>query len=223
MATTFRDPVVVYNEFNMTHASSVSYKNGSIANAAISSGAAIDRSKLAQDADGVYIIPFTGMRVQDNLSTLLPAIASGSDLGLIDGTFGTDAAVLQTSDAKATTVTQYARFLFGLPVEYDDGASITVRVRAGMETTISDGTATVDVECFKQDRDGAVGADLCATAAQSCNTLANSDLSFIITPTGVAAGEVLDIRLAVAITDAATATAVIGEITEAAMLLDVRG
>lgn len=181
----------------------------------------ISRSKLAQDTSASHTVPVTAMRVWDDFNALLPGTAATDDLGVIEGTFGTDAVTLQTSDLKATSGTQRARFHFVLPTGYVSGDTISVRVRAGMITTVSDTTATVDVECYAHDGDGAVGSDLCTTAAQDINSLTKSSFTFSITPTGRAPGDVLDIRLSIAITDSATGTAVIGEISKVEVLADI--
>lgn len=162
------------------------------------------------------------MRVWDDLSALLPGTPASDDLGIIEGTFGTDAPTIQTGDAKAATVTRRMRFQFPLPKEYIAGQDVQVQIRAGMVTTISDSTATVDVEAYAYDGDGAVGSDLCTTAAQTINSLVKDNRNFVITATALSPGDVLDVRVTVAITDSATATAVIGEISKVTMLLDAR-
>jgi hypothetical protein len=184
---------------------------------------ALARSKLAESSLNPYVIELTGLRVWDDLAALLPGTAASDDLGIIEGSFGTDAPTVQTSDAKATTVTQYARFIFALRDEYLDGQNITLRVRAGMITTVSDGTATVDAVVYCHDEDGAVSADLCTTAATTINSLTKANVDFTITSTSRTAGDLLDVRLAIAITDSATGTAVIGEISSVKVLRDIKG
>lgn len=197
---------------------------GSVTNDTISSSADIARSKLAQDAAKRYPIPFTSMRVHDAMQTGLPSPSANDDLGFPSTqTFGTVSWYLNTYDLKAATQTCYARFFFALPAEYDDGETVTLRIKAGMNTTVSDGTATIDAEVYESDLAGGVGSDLCTTAAQSINNLTAANKDFTITPTGLAAGDVLDVRIALAISDSATGTAVIGEVFDVAFLLDVRG
>jgi len=181
------------------------------------------RTKLAAEPLSAEAIELTQLRVWDDLASLLPGVAANDDLAIIEGTWGTDAPTVQTSDAKSTSITQRLRFRRRLGAEYVSGGDIKLRIRAGMITTISDDTATVDVECYCDDEDGGVGADLCATAAQSINSLTKADRDFVITATGLAAGDVLDFRVTIAITDAATATAVIGEISRMVLLRDIRG
>lgn len=181
------------------------------------------RSNLVQDDLSEYAVPFTAFRVWDDFNALPPGTAANDDLAIIEGTFGTDGKTLQGIDAGGTTETQRVGLQYTLPVEYVSGQTVQVRVRAGM-LTISDGTATVDVECYKQDDDGGVGSDICATAAQSCNSQTKADLDFTITATGLAAGDVLDLRITTAVTDAGDAGAdITAEISKVSLLLDVKG
>jgi hypothetical protein len=197
---------------------------GTITNDTVSATAEIARCKLAQDTAKKFIVPWSSFRVWNAIQTLLPSPSANDDLGFPGTqTFGTVSWYLDTYDLKAATVTCYGRFCFELPAEYDSGETITVRLRGGMKTTIADGSATIDIEVYKADRDGAVGADLCSTAAQSINNLTNADKDFTITPSGLAAGDILDCRVALAVVDTATGTAVIGELLEVAFLLDIRG
>ena len=179
----------------------------------------LSRTDMKQEALQSYRIPLTDCVTHDQVATVLPTAAANDDLGLITGTFGTTGPSLRTSDAKATTVTQYARVQIPLPVEYDDGQSISLAIAADMETTVSDGTATIDVEAYLN----GAGDDICATAAQSCNALTTATLTYVITPTGISTGDLLDIRLTAAITDSATGTAVIAQITSIILKLDIRG
>ena len=183
----------------------------------------IPRATMQQDAAAVFAIPWTDLRVFDALATNLPATGGTDDLGLYGGTFGSASPKVSTGDVKAGGCTRYARFQFQLPVEYDAGNTITVRLHAGMTTTVADTSATVDVECYKSDREAGISADLCATAAQSINSLTDADKDFTITPSGLEAGDVLDIRITVTVADTATGTAVIADIGAIEILVDIKG
>lgn len=182
----------------------------------------IPLAAIQQRASAVFPVELTELRVHDAPASSLPTTASADDIGLIVGTFGTNGIVVQTSDAKATTVTQRARLFFDVPEGYVSASNLTMRLRSGMDTTVSDGTATIDVECYAYDNDGGIGSDLCTTAAQSINSLSKVDSDFTIGSTGVSGGTRLDVRVTIAITDSATGTAVLGEISQAAFLIDVR-
>jgi len=185
----------------------------------------VERNDLAQDSNQVYQVPLTEFRVHDAVQTNLPGTAAADDLGLVTGTLGTDAPTIQTGDLKsAGATTRYARAQLALPPEYVDGESVTLRLSAGMKTTVADTSCTVDVEAYASDREGAVGSDLCSTAAQSINDdLVLENVDFTITPTGLSAGDLLDVRIAIACNDASTGTAVIGVIGAVELLLDVKG
>lgn len=182
---------------------------------------ALSRSSLALEGAAAHAVPLVGpLRVWDAVATVLPATAANDDLGLITNTWGTSAPTVEGGDSKAATTTRYARFQFAVPVEYAAGEAITLRVNAGMKTTVSDTTATLDAEVY---RAAAPGTDVCATAAQSINSLTAADKDFTVTPTDVVPGDVLDVRLAVAVVDGATATAVIGQINRITFLMGTRG
>ena len=223
MTTTTTDRHVFAGAVSFTGQVSA-FPGSTISDTHIKPDAAIARSKLAEDSDSVYGVPFTSMRIHDAFQTSLPGTSSGNDLALIGGTFGTNSPTLQTADLKtAGATTNYARFLFTLPPEYVSAGSVTVRVHGGMKTTIAGVSATVDVECYKSDQSEGIGSDLCVTAAQSCNSLTLDDQDFVITSSGLVAGDTLDIRLALTVNDAATGTAVIGMIGAVSMLLDIKG
>lgn len=181
------------------------------------------RSNLAQDANAAFTVPMALLRVWDALATNLPATGGTDDLGLYGGTFGSASPKVSTGDFKNTSVTRYARFQFQLPAEYDAGQSVTVRLVAGMLTTVASTSCTLDVECYKADEASGVGLDLCTTAAQSINSTSFADKDFAITPTGLTAGDILDIRLTIAGVDSATATVVEAAIGSIQVLCDIKG
>jgi hypothetical protein len=197
--------------------------SGEIVNSMLSANAAVERTKLAQETLK-YNIPLELLRVHDAFQTSIPTSASSDDLGLIIGTFGTDAVVVQTSDLKNTTGTQRARFTFALPHNYVAGQTISVAAWAGMKTTVATSSATIDFEAYaKNDSTGLVGSDLVTTSATTINSLTASAKEFTITPTGLNPGDELDVRVTIAITDSATPTAVIGRIMKLYFLLSVKG
>jgi hypothetical protein len=197
--------------------------SGEIVNSQINTLAAIERTKLASESRKANI-PLELLRVHDAFQTDLPTTAASDDLGLIIGTFGTDAITVQTSDSKNTSVTQRARFTYRLPVEYVDGQAISVAAWAGMRTTVASSIATIDFEVYKKnDATGLVGSDLVSTAATTINRLTAAAKEFVIDPTGLTHGDELDIRVTIAITDSATPTAVIGRIYKLYMLPTVKG
>lgn len=184
-----------------------------------------DRSELTQDNLAVYPIPHVDWRVWDAMQTNLPGTPATDDLGLIGGTFATGVPSIQTGDLKnAGATTRYARCQVQLPPEYVAGETVTLRVNAGMITTVASVSATIDFEVYKSGRGVLVsGSDICATAATSINSVTFGDKSFTITATTLNPGDVLDIRMAIAVNDSGTGTDVIGCAGEVALLLDIKG
>ena len=184
---------------------------------------AIPRSKLAQDNLKPYPIKSTEWKVWDTLQQL-PTTSSSDDLGLYPGTWGTTPWMVRTADVKATSPTVYAACEVELPAEYVDGETVTLRALAGMITTVADTSATIDFEVFKKGETGAsVGSDICATSATTLNSLTFGNIDFTITPTGLVAGSMLQVRMKIAVVDAATATAVIAAVEQVKLLCDVKG
>jgi hypothetical protein len=182
-----------------------------------------ERSELKQDAAAVFAVPLVNVRTWDALATNLPGTPGTDDLGLVGGTFASATPKVSTGDLKNTTTTRYGRFQFQIPAEYDAGETLVLRLNAGMETTVASASATLDVEVYKSDRAAGLGSDLCATAAQTINSLTFANKDFTITPTGLSAGDVLDVRLTVTVTDSATATAVTASIGAVEFLVDIKG
>lgn len=183
------------------------------------------RAELVQENLAEYPIPLTDFRVWDALQTPLSGAPAADDLGIAGNVYGTDAPYITTGDVKAGgAVTRRARVQFRLPPEYVAGETASIRVSAGMLTSLADVSATVDVECFVSGRDRTIdGADLVTTAAQSINSLTMADKSFVVTPTNLVPGDELDIRLTIATNDAATATLVAGTVGAFEVLLDIKG
>lgn len=169
---------------------------------------------------GSYVLDLSAAKTWDALATNIPATAGNDDLGLVTGTFLTDAPTLQTADAKTTTKTQKAGILFRVPPEYVAGGALTLRLNAGMKTTVSDGTATIDAEVV---RVAAQTVDICATAAQTINSLTAANKDFTLTPTNVVPGDLLLIVITIAVTDSATGTAVIGKLNTITVLASIKG
>ena len=182
------------------------------------------RSFLAQDANKVFPIPMTDLRVWDAFQTDLPGTAAADDLALIGGTFATAPPMIQSGDVKALgATTRYARVQVVIPECYDAGETLSIVLTAGMKTTIADVSCTVDVECYRADKLSAISADLCATAAQSINSTTFAAKTFSITPATLTAGDILDVRITIASNDAATATAVTPSIAGVDLTCDIRG
>lgn len=166
----------------------------------------------------------TATTARGTVSVFLVPI-SPDDLAITQAAFGTGLPYLTTGDVKAAgTMTRRARTMFTIPPEYVAGATVQFRFAAGMVTTVADTTATVDVECYKSARTTVkTGSDLVTTSATSINSVTFGEKAFDLTAGGLSPGDVLDIRVTVAVNDAAGSTAVIGAIAHAEVLLEVKG
>lgn len=184
----------------------------------------IARGNMAQQSLAAFAIPWEAWKIHNAFQTPLTGTAGTDDLGLIGGVYGTSTPSIQTSDADTTTVTQYARALLRLPIEYDAAQNISLKFRAGMKTNISDTTATLDVQAFRSDNEGLVdGADKYAGAALTINSLTLADKTFALTAGAFSPGDLIDVRITIAITDGGTGAAVLGWIGQSWLLCDVRG
>ena len=207
MATTFSDAI--------TFQAAVAFRGGATG---------LSRSSLAQDDLKHYPIIPTAWRVWDAYGTILPATSAADDLGIYAGAFATGCPYVGTGDVKTLTTTRYARTTFQLPPEYVAGARVQIRAHGGMVTTTAGTSATVDFEAFKLGLDTLIsGSDLCATAAQSINSLTFAAKDFSVTPTTLSPGDWLDIRATIATVDAASGTAVIAALAAVQVLLDIQG
>lgn len=181
------------------------------------------RSELAMDELQEFPLDATGWQVHDDGGPL-PTAAAADDLGLVSGAFGTAPITVQAGDLKAAgATTRYARRQIPLPPEYQAGNDVRIRFAAGMLTTIADGSATLDVEVYKHDEDNTVTGDLYTGAAKDINSVTFADQDFALTASGLYPGDVLDVRIAVAVSDGATATAVIACIDCTKLVCDIKG
>ncbi len=180
----------------------------------------VSRASIEQENLAEYAIPFDTLVKWDDWTANLPGAAGTDDLGVIEGTIGTDAPQIEGLDSGGTTVLGYMRFQFPVPVEYVNGQTINVEVRALMKV-VSDDVAAVDLVCYRQ---AAKTVDINPTAAISINSATAANKTFVLTPTNVVSGDLLDIRISLGATDAGNAADFITPVIEhVKMLLDIKG
>ena len=151
---------------------------------------------------------------------------ASDDLSVVGGTFGTNAISLQTENLQDVGVKwRYRRYAVTLPPEYVAGETVQIRVVGGMITTVADTTCYADVNCYENEEDNSVSADLCTTAETTINALiaTPTTVDFTITASTLSPGSVLDVRVGIEVTDASTGAEVIGCITKLAVLCDTQG
>lgn len=138
-------------------------------------------------------------RVWDAIETNLAAADGTDDLGLETGTFGTTAPRLNVTVATPSDDPFYARAMWIVPQEYKAGTNLTLDIT--VDETVAATTATVDAVVVNNSN--SESTDICATAAQSVVGAAPTTYSFTLTGTNVEPGDVLDIRVALTLTDVA--------------------
>lgn len=206
------------------HASTINLKGTVDTNQSLTLSTTISDLDIA--AGTCIGVDFTGTLTDaQGCVTVALAPTSTDDLRLVGGTFATGVPSIQTGDLKnAGATTRYARVQVQLPPEYVAGETVSIKVNAGMVTTVASASATIDFEVYKSDRGILIsGSDLCATAAQSINSTTFADLTFNITATSLSPGDILDIKMAIAVNDSATVTSVIGCAGSVELLLDIKG
>lgn len=197
---------------------------GTIPGNRLAPNAAIDRTKLAQRPNVIKRLSPFDWRVWDTGAAL--GAAGNDDLGIVPGTFGADVYTVQAGDLKsAGATTRRAIVHIAIPENYQDGETLTIRLRAGMVTNVADNACTIDLEAYEVG-DGVAGGsptDLCVTAAQDMNSETPADFDFAITPDNLVAGDILEVRVSITCNDAATGTAVTPVLYKSALLYDALG
>jgi hypothetical protein len=183
----------------------------------------LTRDQMPQEDFVGYPIPLSSVRVHDNMAALLPAAAADDDMGLVTGTPGTDDLTLQGVDFGATSSDEKCAFQWRLPIEYQAGQSVRLRVHAGILTTVADGALTLDVECWRSDGEGSVGSDLYAGSAADINDTTTADQDFTIDAATLSPGDLLIFRLSFAGSDTGNAGVMIPLITRIEPQVDIKG
>ena len=183
----------------------------------------LQRSNLVQESNTEIVLEPEGWKKHNDPSANLPASSASADLAILGTTYGTDAIYIGAGDVKVATVTRYARRSVRLPPEYVAGQTVTIRVRAGMITNAADTSCTVDLEVRKIDENTGVGSDLQTLVAQDMNSTTFADFDFTVTPTTLAPGDLLDVRLTIASVDGAGGATVDPAVAKTSLLVDTKG
>lgn len=150
----------------------------------------------------------------------LAATAGSSLLGLSAGTHGTHAPMLIGEAASGNSKTNEGRFLFTLPENYTAATNLVLRMHAKVTGNLQV-SQTIDASVYESDKEGAAGGsptDLCATAAQAL-TSSWADYNFTITGTNLVAGDVIDVKVTLAIDDTGGTANKLAEIGDIRILL----
>lgn len=197
-------------------------KDGGITNAKINAAAAIDRSKLAEDALQAYGIPIARL-----MQTTGIPLAASETAGNFNVAVGTNTILAQAEVTDNETEVSVAYFQFVLPAEYVAAGDVKVRLPVAIVKTggATDNGSTIDVEAYEQSDAGAVGADLCATAAATFAALDTwYTKDFVITAAGLVAGDVINVKVTSSVIDSEAGAGTLRlNMAPPKMLIDVKG
>lgn len=194
----------------------------------IASGATIDipagqigRSELVEDALAVYGVPVGDLRQTTGIG-----LAASETAGNFNVSVSGNVIVAQGEITDNETETSVVQFTFTLPPEYVAAGDVRVRLPVSLVKTAAavDNASSIDCSAYKQ-ANGAVGADLVSTAAQTfaaTDTWYNKD--FVIDASGLVAGDRLNIVVTAAIVDSEAGGGTLRlNLGEPKMLIDVKG
>lgn len=207
MPTVFEDDVIIQGDLSVSGAKPET-----------------QRAYLQQEGSQVYEVPMERVRVFDS-AALLPAAATSDDLGLYlaAGGVGVGGLYIGTGDVGTGGCTRKARFRFVLPPEYVAAASIFIRAKAGMITTVADGSATIDFSVYEEDGDSTLtNTDLVTTAAMTINSETWANKDFVIDGDNLAPGDTIDVLMTITVVDTATGDDVIAGVIPY-MCLSIKG
>lgn len=149
-------------------------------------------------------------------TTLVGATPTGGVLGLAT----TVGAPLTGATSNNTTTSDAAGFMIRLPESYTDGDSLKVRVRAKV-SALRNVSSTIAAS-VKKIVDTVVGSELVTTAALNLTT-SYADYDFVVTPTGMQAGDRLWLVVTAANNDTGGSTNGFTTISNVALVASVFG
>ena len=186
-------------------------------------GFSVARSGIVLETAKPYVLGLDSWKVTGTGAALGATAGTPSGaFGLTYGTFATNSPKIAGEAASGNSKTNKMRRQYTLPVEYVAGGNVTLRVNCKETVGAATVSTVVDAQVFKCDKAAGIGSDICATAAQDVTTsAANADFS--ITPSGLVAGDVLDIEVNIVTNDTGGTVGTIANILDTEMLLDIQG
>jgi len=180
----------------------------------------LTRADLTEEALAVYGIPLALVRQEDGIPLVVAETA-----GTLNLVVSSDVWYLKSEISQGETETSEAVFQFILPPEYVAAGDVKVRIKN--RCVLGSGTnngSTLDVEVFEQDGNGAIGADLCTTVAQTyAGASAWQTSDFVVTAAGLVAGDILNVVITTSVIESGGANPIHVELDGLAMLLDIKG
>jgi hypothetical protein len=183
----------------------------------------INRSDLIEDALQPYGIPVFSLVQTTGIPLAVTETAGNFNLSVAANVY---TAVGEVTDNE--TETSVVQFQFVLPPEYVTGGDVSIRIPCAIVViggAPTNNGSTIDVAVYEQGS-GAVGSDLSTTTAAATfaaiSTWYNKD--FVITPTALVAGDILNVVITgVAIDNEAGAGSMQLKLDPPRVLLDIKG
>lgn len=182
----------------------------------------VARASLTQETKN-FGIPISSLRQP----TGIPLVAAET-AGTFNIVVSSNVIVAKGEVTDNETEVSVCHFQFTLPPEYVAEGAITVRLPCKLASTGSptNNGSTIDVAVYFQNDVGTVGADLSTTTAAA--TFAALDTwytkDFVITPTGLGAGDVLNVFITSSIIDSeAGAGTIVLNLSTPKVILAVKG
>jgi hypothetical protein len=185
-------------------------------------GGTLARTSIVQEDAVPYPIPLEAWYLFDStIHAPLGATAlSADDMIYTYGAAGTAEPILKGTDPGGTNATQYARTRVTVPAEYVAGQPVSLQIVGLTGTTVADGSSTVDFNVY---RAAGPTVDICATSAQSINSLTPVTKTFTLTPTNVVPGDVLDILMTYYGIDTANVGTMVPTVSSTVLLYSIKG
>lgn len=184
-------------------------------------GGSIPRAAMTEDALQAYGVSVFSLRQTTGIP-IVPAEVQGNFNLLLSANVYTAQGEV-TDNESETSVTM---FQIILPDNYVAGGDVKIRLPVAIIKTAAatDNASSIDISAYEQTQ-GAVGADICATAAQvfaAVDTWYNKD--FVITATDLVAGDTLNVVITSIIVDSEAGAGTLRlNLDTPKVLLDVKG
>lgn len=193
----------------------------SILNADIGAGAAIVRSKLAEEALAKYGIPFSMLRNDDG--TVVDATGGAGLFSITNGGIGTGTQTLDGEAASGNSKTDVVQFEFTMPPEYVSAGDVRVILTAKESVGAATVSTTLSGEAYEDDNQGGVGSNVLASWDQTDITDSWQTFTGTITSTSLTAGDKVRVYIQVVTNDTGGAVGTVTQIGKVEMQADIKG
>lgn len=115
---------------------------------------------------------------------------------------GTNTLTLDGEEAISEPEASVSWYQYRIPYNYLAGGTISLQANHVLTGAGTNNGSTIDFSAYEQ-ADGAVGADLVTTAPQAMQKTTYVESTFVVTPTGLAPGDILNIKLTTSVIESA--------------------